>query len=428
MVPRGSAWMRARTASLQNRCIDTEKPPWNARAAATSSTYPQPTCTSPAGRLHARFSGPGALPSTASTTSAMRSHSSPAANLTAGECAVTEPTARRVTIADVARASGMSRAAVSLILNDRPGTGLSEEAAARVRAAADRLGYRPDPAAQSLRLGRSKSIGFISDQVTLTRYATAMLRGALDEAQAHGRIVLMAETRGDPGILAQSVEAMLDRRVDGLMFGLMSARLIDVPAIPPDTPRVIVNGKTAGGDPSILPEERAAGYAVAAHLLRAGHRRIGVIGDLPHLMHDPRGSVTIPDRFAGIAAAFDEAGVRPERVTVSDWQPADGYHGVHRLLAKHPDLTAILACNDNVAFGVYQALMQLGRSVPDDMSVISFDDEELAEYQRPGLTTAQLPYEEMGRRGVRMLLGGLEPADELVPVHLIERESVRILR
>lgn len=339
---------------------------------------------------------------------------------------MTEPKARRVTLADVAKAAGMSKSAVSMILNERPGTRLSEDAVKRVRAAAEELGYRPDPQAQSLRLGRTKSIGFISDQVTLTRYASAMIRGVLDEAKAHDRTVLIAETRGDADELARAVDAMLDRRVDGLLIGLMAARMIDVPPIP-RVPLVMVNGRSSRDHPSVLPEEYAAGNSVAGHLVAAGHRRIGIIGDVPRLMSSPRESATIPERFGGMMAAFDAAGIVPERVEVDDWNPVAGHEGAHRILDAHPDLTAILACNDNVAFGVYQALGDRGIRIPDAVSVISFDDEELAEYHRPGLTTARLPYEEMGRRGVRMLLGENEPAHERVPMPLIVRESVRTL-
>jgi LacI family transcriptional regulator len=254
-----------------------------------------------------------------------------------------------------------------------------------------------------------------------------MISGVLDEAKAHDRTVLIAETRGDPDELARVVDAMLDRRVDGLLIGLMAARMIDVPPLPREVPLVMVNGTTSRDHPSILPEERAAGRAVAQHLVDAGHRRIGIIGDLPRKMNDLRQSVTIPERFAGMMTAFDAARIVPERIEVDEWNPASGHSGAHRILDEHPDLTAILACNDNVAFGVYQALGERGIRVADDISVISFDDEELAEYHRPGLTTARLPYDEMGRQGVRMLLGESEPAHELVPMPLIVRESVGVL-
>ena len=135
----------------------------------------------------------------------------------------------RVTLADVAERAGVSKTAVSLILNDRPGSRLSEELATRVRAAAAELNYRPNPAARSLRLGKTQIVGFISDDVSITRYASAMIRGALDVAQHHDHTVLIAETGSDPERRNQAVEAILDRRPDGLVFGLMGAKEIDVP-------------------------------------------------------------------------------------------------------------------------------------------------------------------------------------------------------
>ncbi|WP_341975974.1 LacI family DNA-binding transcriptional regulator [Microbacterium sp. LTA6] len=334
-----------------------------------------------------------------------------------------KPVTRRVTLADVARQSGMSKAAVSMILNDKPGTRLSEQATERVRAAAAELGYRPNPAAQSLRLGKTRAIGFISDQVTITRYASGMISGVLAAAKEYGHTVLIAEAgeAGQSGI-ADAFESMIDRRVDGVLVGLLGARLIDLPET--TVPVVVVNGTTTADHPSILPDEHTAGLTVVRRLTSAGHRRIGLIGDVPHAFGNPRESVTIDLRFAGMEEAFAEAGVIPVRVAVPDWIPQVGYAETHRMLDAHPDLTAILACNDNVAFGVYQALAERGTRVPHDISVISYDDEELAGYQRPGLTTARLPYEEMARRGVRMLLGDSEPAHELVPMPLIERESV----
>lgn len=334
--------------------------------------------------------------------------------------------ARRPTLADVALRAGMSKTAVSLILNDRPGSRLSAEAAERVRAAAEELGYRPNPAAQSLRLGKTRTIGFISDQVTITRYASAMIRGVLDAAKEHGHTVLMAETGGSDD-LAWAVQEMTDRRVDGLLIGLMAARLIDVPPAPPGLPLILVNGISPENHASILPDERSAGEAVARHLVESGHRRIGVIGDLPGVPENLRLSATIGERFAGIADVLAAAGVTPARIEMPDWTPPTGYEYTHRILDANPDLTAIIAGNDNVAFGVFQALADRGLRVAKDVSVISFDDEELAAYQRPGLTTAHLPYGQMARCGVEMLLGDREPGRLLVPMPLVVRESVRTL-
>jgi len=336
-------------------------------------------------------------------------------------------TGRRPTLSDVAARSGMSKSAVSMILNDRPGSRLSAEAAERVRAAAAELGYRPNPAAQSLRLGKTGTIGFISDQVTITRYASGMIRGVLDAARSRGRTILMTETGGSDD-LGDALQEMTDRRVDGLIIGLMAARVIDVPKIRNDIPVVLVNGRSAAGHPSVLPDEQAAGAAVAEHLVARGHHRIGIIGTIPHVAGDPRRSATIGERFAGIEDTLARAGADVVREQVEAWTPDVGYTHLHRLLDAHPDRTAIIAGNDNVAFGVYQAMAERGLQVGRDVSVISFDDEELAGFQRPGLTTARLPYEEMARRGIEMLVGERELAHERIPMPLIVRHSVRDLR
>jgi len=338
---------------------------------------------------------------------------------------MTQKPARRPTLADVARASGMSKAAVSMILNDKPGTRLSAETAERVRAAAAELDYRPNPAALSLRHGKTHTIGFISDNVTLTRYASGMIRGVLDAAKQRDHTVLITEIAGDPDELAEAVTLMLDRRVDGILVGLLAARQIDLPRVRYNVPVVVVNGASSRDHPNVLPDELEAGRGIARLLVDAGHTRIGVIGDIPHVIGNPRASVTIERRFEGIDGVLDAAGIVPVRATVDDWHPRIGFENAVRMLREHPDLTAFIALNDNVAFGVYQAAAELGLRIPDDISVVSFDDEEVAAYQRPGLTTARLPYEEMARRGVDMLIGDYEPSHSILPMPLMIRESVR---
>ncbi|MDQ4213872.1 LacI family DNA-binding transcriptional regulator [Microbacterium capsulatum] len=334
---------------------------------------------------------------------------------------------RRPTLADVARLSGMSKTAVSLILNDRPSR-LSTEAVERVRQAAAQLDYKPNLAAQSLRSGKTRSIGFISDRVTITRLATPMLSGTLRAAKELDHTVLIAETGDDVSELADAFREMIDRRVDGVIVGLLAARLVDVPPAPPSFPVVIVNGRTPDDLPSVLPDEYAAGRAMASVLLDAGHTRVGFIGDIPHIASDPRRSVTIADRLAGIRDAFAARGLTPVEVIVPDWTPEYGFMETPRMLDEHPDLTALIAATDAVAFGVYQALAERGLRVPGDISVVSFDDEELGALLRPGLTTARLPYEQMARLGVEMLLGVRELAHETLPVPVIARDSVRALR
>ncbi len=332
---------------------------------------------------------------------------------------------RRPTLADVAALSGFSKTAVSVILNDRPGSRLSTEAFQKVRAAAEELGYKPNPAAQSLRLGKTRSIGFISDEVTITRYASGMIRGVLAAARQLDHTVLIAEVASRMDDMGTAMSSMLDRRVDGIVIGLMGARLIDVPHHKQTVPMVIVNGRTTNDLPSVLPDEHSAGRAVAEELIRAGHRRVGIIGDLDDVVADPRRSVTIGLRFEGIDDALRAAGIEAVRVSVAGWSNEVGYSEARKMIHQHPDLTALIAGNDNVAFGIYQALSDLQLRVPENVAVISFDDDELAGYLRPGLTTARLPYEEMARHGVEMLLGDRPFSHDLVPMPLVRRQSVR---
>lgn len=329
-------------------------------------------------------------------------------------------------LADVAKRAGMSPTAVSLVLNDRPGARLSDEAAERIRAAARELGYRPNQAARSLRMGKTATVGFISDDVTVTRYASAMIRGALDVAEELDHTVLMAETGSRPQSRDRAVAAMLDRRPDALIFALMGAKLIDLPEVPSDLPVVMLNGMSPDGRSSVLPAEFDAGHAVTNLLLAQGHRDIVIMGDAPELRSNPRKSVTVGDRYAGIDSALADAGVTPlMRLPGEQWLPGLGYDLMDEWLDAGIPFSALICLNDNLAFGAYQALKERGLRVPRDVSVVSFDDDVVASYLRPGLTTAAIPYEEMGRQAMAMALSPTPVTEHrLVPMPLRIRESI----
>jgi LacI family transcriptional regulator len=336
---------------------------------------------------------------------------------------------KRTTIADVAARAGLSMTTVSLILNHRPGTRIAAETAERVRAIAKELNYRPNPAARTLRIGKTRTVGFVSDDVTVTRYASAMIRGLLDVAEEHDHTVLIAETGQHPSRLGAALDAMLDRQADGIVFGLMGARQIELPELPEDLPVVILNGQASRPYPAVLPDEYAAGAAIAQVLVDAGHREIAVIGRFRDEWLIPENTVTIGSRLAGIDDALERAGVqvvaqREHRL----WEPGAGYDSTREILAEGHGLTALLCLNDNLAFGAYQALQEAGIRVPDDVSVVSFDDDELARYVRPNLTTARLPYEQMGRTAMELVLtNDRSPGPRLVPMPVQLRSSVRTL-
>lgn len=334
-------------------------------------------------------------------------------------------TRRRVTLADVAERAGLSVTAASLVLNRQPGTRLSDEAHQRVFAAAAELGYRPNIAARSLRTRKTATLAFISDVVATTRFAGGMIRGALDAAREHGHVLLIAETQGDKDVEQQAIEAMLDRQVDGFVYAAMATRRLTVPATVATRPAVLLNATSTDGLVSVLPDDEGAAYQAAAALLLAGHRRIALIGRNTLKERDPEQSLAAGPRLHGVRRALAEYRLRLVAAgQTEDWQPEHGYDVARELLLlRRP--TGIVCMNDRLAFGAYQAIAEAGLAVPGDVSVVSFDDDPIASWLRPGLTTAALPHEPMGRLAVELLLAGPgEGGPRPVPMPLVTRSSV----
>jgi len=335
-------------------------------------------------------------------------------------------TTKRVTLADVARLAGLSQTAASMILNGRPDTRLSQDAHDRVNAAAQQLGYRPNVAARGLRTDKTLTIGFISDVVATTRFASGLIKGALKAAEEAGHVMLVLETGGEPAREAEAIAAVLDRQVDGIIFATMRARELFIPDLPADTPVVMLNATNARFSTSVLPDEAEGGRMAVELLVDAGYRSgIALIGQNDEVERDIFRSATVAKRIAGIRGAMAKHGlefVAEESIWL--WEPEDGYRTTKALLERRSDVRALLCMNDRIAFGAYQALGEAGLSVPGDVSVVSFDNDELAAYLRPGLTTIGLPHEEMGRRAVELLLSGAEDGETLIPMPVVQRSSV----
>ncbi|GAB3110284.1 LacI family DNA-binding transcriptional regulator [Streptomyces calidiresistens] len=333
---------------------------------------------------------------------------------------------KRVTLADVARRAGLSTTAASMILNGRPDTRLSKEAHERVHAAAAELGYRPNVAARGLRTAKTLTIGFVSDTVTTTRFAGGLIKGALEAAEEARHVVLLAETGGESEREAEAIAALLDRQVDGIVFATVRARELFVPALPEGVPAVMLNATSSRFPATVLPDEEPGGRAAVRLLVDAGHSEgIALIGQSDTAERDVFRSRTIARRVAGIRGEMADKGlgfVAEESIWM--WEPQHGYDAVLDLLRRRTDVRALLCMNDRLAFGAYQAAAELGLRVPDDLSVVSFDDDEVAAYLRPGLTTIGLPHEAMGRRAVELLLGREPAGEELVPMPVVERASI----
>ena len=286
---------------------------------------------------------------------------------------------RRVTLADVARAAGLSPTAASMILTGRPDTRLSAEAHAKVMAAAAKLGYRPNVAARSLRTDRTQSIAFISDVVATTRFATGLIRGALQATERADYVMLVLETGGEPARESEAIAAALDRQVDGIIFASMRAREIFVPDMAFPTPVMMLNATNPRFPGSVLPDEMEGGRSAVGLLLDAGiDSGIALLGQSDRAEKGLFRSETISRRVKGIRSQMKRNGLDfVAEESCWNWEPEEGYRLTRRMLKRRGSIRAILSMNDRLAFGVYQALTDAGLKVPDDISVVSFDNDEL---------------------------------------------------
>jgi LacI family transcriptional regulator len=333
---------------------------------------------------------------------------------------------KRATLADVAKLAGLSRTAASMILTGRPDTRLSEEAHVKVMAAADKLGYRPNVAARSLRTERTQSIAFISDVVATTRYAMGLIRGALQAAEERNHVMLVLETNGEPARETEAINAALDRGVDGIIFAAMRAREIFVPNIPLRIPVVMLNATSSRFPTSVLPDEARGGRDAVRLLAEAGVRSgIALLGQSDDAEVGLFRSETVARRVHGIRAEMKRRHLSfVAEESCWNWEPDEGYRLARKLLRRDEPIRALLCMNDRLAFGTYQALSELGLSVPNDVAIVSFDNDELAAYLRPGLTTIALPHEDMGRQAVDLLLGDSTRRENLIHMPVVVRGSL----
>jgi LacI family transcriptional regulator, galactose operon repressor len=327
----------------------------------------------------------------------------------------------RVTLLDVARRAGVSRTTASFVISGRTDMRISAQAQERVRHAARELDYRPNLMARSLRTRLTRTIGLVSDTVATEPFAGEVIRGSLATALRHEHLLFIGETEGDATVEKRLVQDMLDRGVGGFLYASMYTRQTRLPAALRGLPLVLVNCLTADRKvPAVVPDERAAGRTAVRTLLAAGHReRIWLVGESPPGVYAGR------ERRAGVEDVLARADLALAGTLDCPWWPEPSYAAVRECLAAGTRPSAIVCLNDRVAFGAYQALAEAGLAVPDDVSLLSFDDTDLASWLRPQLTSIAIPHYDLGRRAVELLLAG-EPAQgvQRVPMPLRERASV----
>ncbi|NUT47485.1 MAG: LacI family DNA-binding transcriptional regulator [Saccharothrix sp.] len=318
---------------------------------------------------------------------------------------------KRVTLADIAEAVGVSSTTVSLVLSGRArDLRISSDVQSRVRAAAERMGYRRGAVSAGPRAGRPPIIGFVSDTVATSRLAGEMIKGAVEAARDLGFTLVLGETEGDAALEHTLLRTLHQHHTAGVILASTRTRVVEVPEDLGATAAVLLNALPAQRSSlsSILPDEVEAGRAAARVLLEAGHRDgIHVIGAGPDPADVPDGAVAAVERLVGLHDEFDSAYVTVESARpCRSWLPESGFDATRDLLARTRP-RALVCLDDHLALGACQALQHAGLRVPNDVSVVSFGDHPVSSWIRPRLTTVALPYRELGVKAVEVLVGDL---------------------
>ncbi|HEY7589674.1 MAG TPA: LacI family DNA-binding transcriptional regulator [Candidatus Limnocylindrales bacterium] len=333
--------------------------------------------------------------------------------------------ARRPTSADVAARAGVSRTTVSFVLNDRPAS-ISPATRERVLEAARELGYHPHAPARQLAGGSSHTLGLVlrqsAQQVAGDALLAETLRGVTNAARARGFRVIVEALDPNDGPYA---DLLRSGRADGVVISGPRLGDRELEALVAEGFPVVLQGSLPGLDaPSVDIDNRAGAKVAVAHLLSLGHRRIGCITNAPLAY------TAAQERLEGYEAALREAGIEPQRTWIAEgaFDAPSGHRAMTELLGRS-DLDAVFVASDVVAFGAIGALRSAHRRVPEDISVVGFDDIPLAAFFDPPLTTVHLPAYELGHAVGEALLDRISraivPRRTLLPTELVVRASTR---
>ncbi|RMH54253.1 MAG: LacI family transcriptional regulator [Bacteroidetes bacterium] len=327
-----------------------------------------------------------------------------------------------VTIRDVARRAQVSISTVSRVLNDT--CRVSEEKRRRVLEAAEQLGYRPNPVARSLLTKETGALGVVVPFV-FGEFFAELLNGIDAAAQERAFCLTISTSHRHEHELRAALQS-LHKRVDGVL--LMTPEMPGEQAVahlPEDVPVVFLNTRLSGDGYAVVNFDNAGGFrALTRHLIALGHRRIAVITG-------PEAAFDAAERLRGYRMALEEAGMAfdPAWLIPGDYSQRAGYEAVQTLLAWPERPTAILASNDQMAFGALSALREAGLRVPEDVSLAGFDDVPSARYTVPSLTSARVPIRDLGARAVQCLVDHIQaetppaPRSLVLPVDLVVRDS-----
>lgn len=332
------------------------------------------------------------------------------------------PNVKRPTISDVARLSGVSYQTVSRVINDHPY--VSKEARQRVQAAIDTLGYRPSKAATKLASKSSKTIATVLYGSWVPGLAEIALNVEL-AAKTSGFDVILVNITEPKKQLIDALQNVKAWAVDGiiLIIPVQSLPVEDVQAICEDTPFVFIDTHHAACTYSVVIDEAYGTQTLVEHLIRLGHTQVAEISG-------PLEWLNAQIRHRACMQAFEAHGMEPPVHIEANWTVSGGYRAAKKLLDDHLTFTAVISANDSMALGVMRALHEAGLSVPDDVSVVGFDDIPEAAYFTPPLTTVRRNLIQLGVVGFDYLMRRMDEIDtpaqqEIILPRVMFRASTR---
>ena len=328
---------------------------------------------------------------------------------------------KQYSIKDIARTASVSSSTVSRALRNSPL--VNPETGDKIRRIAEREGYRPSAAARSLVTRRTHTIGVVVTNIS-DPFVAGVVSGIEDKAEASGYSVFLANSNAEPDREKRVVRSFEERRVDGIIVTSSRVGALHVPMLSQmEVPIVLLNNQhPSEAAYSVMIDNEGGSFAAASHLAGLGHKRIGYIGDR-------NGHQSDTERLAGYRRALESAGLAfyPEFVQRGDGAPEGAREALARLLTLEVPPTAVFCYNDMSAIGAMHQARAAGLRVPDDLSLVGFDDLYITQYLNPPLTTVRQPMTEMGRLAAQTLLRLLakEKTDQTfkIPGELVVRES-----
>jgi LacI family transcriptional regulator len=328
-----------------------------------------------------------------------------------------------ITIRDVAQLAGVSPATVSKVLNET--SYVSHETRTRVLSAIEKLNFRPNTIARSLKKNRTLTIGLVTDDLEGV-FTMSMMRGVEAVASAQGFSVFLCNSYGDMRREREHLDVLLAKQVEGvILLSGYRVRERGAPALPLGTlPVVYLYQYTHDVNaPCVLPDDLDGGRIGTRHLIAAGRKRIGLINGPAHYE-------ATHQRLQGYREALESSGLPydPMLIRVGKWHEHSGYEIARDLMQLPQPPDALFCMSDSIAVGALDALHELNIRVPEDVALVGFDNRHFSQHQRPPLTTIGLPLVEMGNLAGKLLLSAIldnqrETGLQYVPCELVQRLS-----